>query len=140
MKYKYGFKGLNKKDAWTVESDGEAASETNRVPQQHLDENLLSDRNTSVIHMGISELNHESFQQIYEIDEVLQTKEDVEFTQRYLARKHSKSDILFNGKYFIMLSKSDKGIEAKCCHCRKIKKGYGTSTSNFLSHLRIVSS
>lgn len=53
-------------------------------------------------------------------------------------RRYGRRSMLFNNKYFSMMSKSDKGIHAKCCRCESILKGYGSSTSNFITHLKTV--
>lgn len=50
-----------------------------------------------------------------------------------------RSESLFNNKYFTLLSKTKKRIEAKCMGCGKPLKGYGLCTSNVITHLKVVS-
>lgn len=48
------------------------------------------------------------------------------------------NNLLFNGKYFTLKSKTLTKTEAKCMCCGTILKGYSSSSSNFLTHLRNV--
>lgn len=49
-----------------------------------------------------------------------------------------RSEAIFNNIYFTLISKTEKGIEAKCMGCGKLLKGYATCTSNFITHLKNV--
>lgn len=48
-------------------------------------------------------------------------------------------NVLFNGKYFTLKSKTPTNMEAKCMCCGSNVKGYGSCSSNFLTHFRKVS-
>lgn len=140
IKYKYGFEKLNKKDTWIVESDGEEtnnAVDLTQTKQRELNEDELDDESVSAIDSGTREEQYEIIENLIEIDNDVQTFNVPEISQRSLGR--SKNNVLFNGKYFTVISRTDKKIEAKCSHCKKVYKGYGTSSSNFINHLKIVS-
>lgn len=49
-----------------------------------------------------------------------------------------QNNLLFNGKYFVIISKTATRIEAKCMCCGNPLKGYGGVSSNFITHLRNV--
>lgn len=48
-------------------------------------------------------------------------------------------NLLFNGKYFTLKSKTPINAVAKCMCCGNNVKGYGSCSSNFITHFRTVS-
>lgn len=48
-----------------------------------------------------------------------------------------KKSLLFDGKYFKLISNDDKGIHATCVTCKKPYRGQKNVTSNFVSHLKV---
>lgn len=147
LKYKYGFDKLTKKDMWIEQSTSQeqnisSNSLSNEFSQQKPDENVLTDGDEYAIYFGLNadeyeEISENAPVQVPEIYDELQMKQTS--PTHFLEERHCTKNILFNRKYFIMLSKTNKGIEAKCCSCAKHLKGYGSSTSNFLNHLKVVS-
>lgn len=43
---------------------------------------------------------------------------------------------VLDGKFYEVLSENGNKIEAKCMQCFEIKKGYITSTGNFITHYK----
>lgn len=137
IKYTYGFDNLNKSNMW-IESDNE---ETIDVVVDNQNTINLSDYDVIFGEELNSEENKENVPDYETNENVMPKNDEVIRNQRTIRRKirrYGRSNMLFNNKYFSVISKSDKGIHAKCCRCQNILKGYGSSTSNFISHLKAV--
>lgn len=134
-KYTYGFDKLNQKNMW-IESNNEeiidvVVESPNSIKFSDHDIIFENDFNNEENKENSPQPNENLMRQNDEVSEIHKTMHS-----KY--KKCGQSSLLFNNKYFSMISKSNKGIYAKCCRCKHILKGFGSSSSNFITHLKIV--
>lgn len=146
IKYKYGFDKLNQGNMW-IESENEEIIDVVVESDNEEIMDVVIESPTSINfsdHDIIFEndlKNEENKENSPHPNENPMRQNDVSEIIKTVHSKHKKCDrssVLFNNKYFSMISKTEKGIFAKCCRCKHILKGFGSSSSNFITHLKNV--
>lgn len=160
IKYAYGFDKLNTQNMWIEESNNDEADNVNETNNDNfvpirsygIDANLDED-SLNQDSRFIDESDKENFTaendlfEYHDVEILNSIEEDIshpdETSDEQIAspkrQRYCTNNILFNEKFFTVISSSEKGTEAKCSNCKKLLKGYGSSSSNFISHLKVVS-